>query len=180
MMNKVETSIDLLVFSTEIDMDYIAPFAKVRRIFKINTPLFGDISTPTYFLRLSTDNIYFVRPHLPKESSVFEQKESMLKILKELISEQHLFQYAIWTDSPKAMPYIRSLNAETIIYDRVQNYSKSYPELEAELLEYADLVIENDLTSSQNAWPGIHSVEQSSSRDTLQATYSPHQEPAGH
>lgn len=75
---------------------------------------------------------------LPREISVFEEKELMLNKVRNFISSAGLYDYSIWTDTPKAMKFIRHLNPESITYCQSMDDEENFPELTKELTEYAD------------------------------------------
>lgn len=119
-----------------------------NRAFIISEPIMGNLKDPTYHIQSSGES-QRIQPYLPSELSVFEKRDAMIAVIKELIVNEDIRDYIIWTDTPKAMPFIRNLNALTVIYDRTQDYSRTYPELESELLQYADnFSRENDVAFS--------------------------------
>lgn len=152
MMNS-ECRSDLIVFSFDkFGSDSIRTtkqmnrFALNRRVYFIEAPIIGIAQSPTYFLRKSEHQVIVIQPYLPAETSVFEQKTMMLDLLKELVADENISHYTIWTDTPKAMPFIRNLSAEIIVYDCLKNYSLSHTELEQELFQYADVVLTSGLS----------------------------------
>ncbi len=156
MMN-IECRSDLVVFSlNHFGSDlvrtskHMSRLAQHRRVFFVEYPIIGVSKTPTYFLKKNEQEVIIIQPYLPGELSVFERKDAILGILKELIADENITGYTIWTDTPKAIPFIRNLSAEIIVYDCVKNYCLSNPELEKELYEYADVVITSAL-SDKNA-----------------------------
>lgn len=112
-----------------------------RRIFFIQAPIMGVSQSATYFLKKEENEVTLIQPYLPKECSIFEQKKAQLDLIKELIIEENINDYTLWTDTPRSVPFIRNLCAETIVYDRINNFSPSQNELEKELFQYADLVL---------------------------------------
>lgn len=150
-MRNLEHGTDLIVFSSNSfdsteyrTSELMARFAKRWRVYFFEAPIIGVTKEPTYFLRKNEHQVTIVQPYLPAETSVFEQKEALLSLLKELIFDEDINIYTIWTDTPKSMPFIRNLNSEFVVYDCVKNYSALYPELEEELFQYADVVLNKE------------------------------------
>ena len=155
-MTNLENGTDLIVFSShKFDSNEVrtptlmAQFATRKRVYFIEAPIIGVSSTPTYFLKKNDHEVTIIQPYLPSETSVFEQHEASLNLVKELIADEHLSHYTLWTDTPKAMPFIRHLNPEIIVYDCLKDYSKSHSELEHELFQYADVVLTSGLAEKR-------------------------------
>ena len=153
-MTNLENGTDLIVFSSnnfgsdEVRTSTLmASFALRKRVYFIESPIIRVAKKATYFLKKNEHEVTVIQPYLPGETSLFEQKQAMQDILKELIRDENIIHYTIWTDTPKSMPYIRNLNSEIIVYDCIKNYSISRPELEQELFQYADVVLTSGLTS---------------------------------
>ena len=152
-MVNLENGSDLIVFSSnqygsdEVRTSQIMNrFLGRKRVYFFESPIIGVSKTPTYFIKKNDDEMIVVQPYLPGELSVFEQKEALLELLKELMMDENIYHYSIWTDTPRAMAYIRKLNADVIVYDCLQNFSETNPELEHELFQYADVVLTSGLT----------------------------------
>jgi UDP-galactopyranose mutase len=155
-MTNLENGTDLIVFSShKFDSNEVrtptlmGQFANRKRVYFIESPIMGVSSTPTYFLKKNDHEVTIIQPYLPSEISVFEQHEASLNLVKELIADEQLSHYTLWTDTPKAMPFIRHLNPEIIVYDCLRDYSKSNPELEHELFQYADVVLTSGLAEKR-------------------------------
>jgi hypothetical protein len=155
-MLNLECRSDLIVFSFDQfgsqnsrTSKQMEKFALNRRVYFIESPIIGVSKTPTYFLKKSQKEVIVIQPYLPEELSIFEQKVAMLDIIKELITDENISHYTLWTDTPKAMPFIRNLSAEIIVYDCLRNYSITHPELEQELFQYADVVLTSALTEKK-------------------------------
>lgn len=144
----LQSGLDMLVFSShQFDSEEVRTsalmkkFAKNKRVYFIEPAIIGVATHPTYFMKQSNHEVTIIQPYLPAETSVFEQKHDMLKILKELIEDEHISSYTAWTDTPKGMPFIRSLGPEVIVFDCQKDQPVKHPELELELLQYADIVL---------------------------------------
>ena len=116
-------------------------FASQRRVFFIESPIIGKTKEPTYYITREENEVMIVKPYLPAEMSVFERKSAIQALIKELIADENISHYTIWTDTPKAMPFVRHLSAEIIVYDCVKSYILTHPELEQELYQHADIVL---------------------------------------
>lgn len=96
-----------------------------------------DLSSSIYVIDLNE-----LKSVLPGEISVFEEKALMLNIVRNFISTENLQDYDIWTDTPKAMKFIRHLNPEYITYSQSTEDFENFPELTNELIEYADEILD--------------------------------------
>ena len=157
-MTNLDNGTDLIVFSShKYDSNEVrtptlmSQFAARKRVYFIETPIIGVSSTSTYFLRKNENEVTIIQPYLPSELSLFERQEASLNLVKELIADEHMSHYTIWTDTPKAMPFIRHLSAEIIVYDCLRDYSKTHQELEHELFQYADVVLTSGLSEQRFA-----------------------------
>lgn len=92
----------------------------------------------TYHLKENEDGNFSFTPYLPKESSVFERKDILLGMLRELLFDEGIHEYEILTRTPQAMPFLRTLSPSRIVYVPTAGLGLKHPELEAELLEYTD------------------------------------------
>lgn len=156
-MTNLENGADLIVFSShhfgssEVRTSKLmVTFAKRKRVYFFESPIIGVASSPTYFLSKNDHEVTIIQPYLPANLSVFEQKEALLNLIKELIADENILHYTLWTDTPKSMPFIRKLNSEINIYDCLKNYSLTHAELEQELFQYADLTLTTGLTEQRN------------------------------
>lgn len=146
MMNDV-TGTDLIAFSsdkfgtTELRTSFLLKDAAFeRRVYFIESPILSESGENTYYIQDDASGVRIVKPYLSKESSVFEQKKALLELIKDMMKDEHIFHYSMWTDTPVAMAFIRHLSPDHIVYDCLRDYSVSHPELERELLQYADSV----------------------------------------
>lgn len=79
-----------------------------------------------------------VTPVLPQETSVFEKKSLLLKMIKDLILEEDIRDYSISTFTCRAVPYIRHLTPVDIEYFQNDLEAVIHPELFLEMNEYAE------------------------------------------
>jgi hypothetical protein len=161
-MNNVETGTDLIVISSNAYASdevrttrVMATFAEKKRVYFFEAPIVGVTDSNTYFIKKEENGIIIIQPYLAGNNSVFERKDALLSLIKEFIHDEHISHYTIWTDTPKAMPFIRSLNAEIIIYDCLKDYSASHVDLEKELFQYADVVLTSGMTKRANHAPEV-------------------------
>lgn len=162
-MMDLNNKTDLIVFSfnhfgctSGRTSEVVADFAEHRRVYFIEPAIIGTSKTPTYHLKKTDKDVTVIQPYLPDDISVFKQKEVMIDLLKELIDDENISSYTIWTDTPKPMPFIRNLNAEIIIYDCLRDYSITHASLEKELFEYADLVLTSGMSQAANEAEDLH------------------------
>ena len=168
-MNNVETGTDLIVISSnaygsdEVRTSAVmGTFAENKRVYFFEAPIVGVTDSNTYFLKKEENGITIIQPYLAGNTSVFERKDALLSLLKELIHDENISHYTVWTDTPKAMPLIRNLSAEIIIYDCLKDYSVSHVELEKELFQYADVVLTSGMTKRCPSAPAVKEKRQGS------------------
>ncbi len=165
-------SSDLIVFSCEnfASTNLRTPvlmkeFALKKRVYFIESPIIGVTQEATYFLKKGEHEVCIIQPYLPSETSIFDQKKATLELLKELIQDENINHYTLWTDTPKSMHFIRHLNPVTIIYDNQRDFSVTHSELEKELLEYADIVLTSDTVKPQELAPFIFLLKSTDSQE---------------
>ena len=139
---------DLIVFSLERwgssfsrTSQIMSRFARHRNVFFIETPVVGVSKSPMYILRETRDDVMVIEPYLPAEISVFDQKDALIEIVNKLIDDENIKNYSIWTDTPKAVPFFRHLEPKALVYDCMEDYSVTHPELEKEIFNRADVVL---------------------------------------
>lgn len=147
MMN-IEQKKNLIVFSLQHFYTDKSPTAQMlsrlsqhRHIIYFQAPIFGVAQEPTYLLQKSDEHITVVQPYIPVDISVFDQKDVINEIIHEVLEEEQVDSYSIWTDTPKAMPFIRELHPEVLVYDGREANNYSNPELEEEITKKADLIL---------------------------------------
>jgi hypothetical protein len=168
-MNNVETGTDLIVISSNAYASdevrttrVMTTFAESKRVYFFEAPIIGVTDSNTYFIKKEDNGLTIIQPYLAGNHSVFEQKDALLALIKEFIHDENIAHYTIWTDTPKAMPFIRSLSAEIIIYDCLKDYSASHVELEKELFQYADVVLTSGMTKRATHAPVVKEKRQGS------------------
>jgi glycosyltransferase involved in cell wall biosynthesis len=151
-MKSYDTS-DLLVFS-HLRWDFVfqrpqhlmTRFAKHRRVFYFEEPVFGVSDFPTIHLRETKDNVNIVIPHLPANIKSEEVEGCLKELVDELIFSENLHDFTLWYYTPMALPFTRHLNPNSILFDCMDELSlfkgapQSLIDLESELLQKAHLV----------------------------------------
>lgn len=147
-MNNFEIGTDLIVFSSNTfnsietrTAQMLARFSIRWRVYFFEAPIMGATNESTYFIKKNKMGVNIVQPYLPGDLSAFDQTQAMLKIINELLSDEHVDVYTFMTDTPKSMPLIRELDPEVVVYDCPKHYGNSHHELEQELFQYADVVL---------------------------------------
>jgi UDP-galactopyranose mutase len=152
-MNTSCETTDLLVFS-HLRWDFVfqrpqhllSRHAKYRRVFYFEEPVFGMTEVPRLHLRETSENVLVVIPYVPTDIEPSKMEAALIDLVDELIYEEELIDYTIWYYTPMAVGFTRHLEPSAIIFDCMDELSlfKGAPhrliELEAELMELADLV----------------------------------------
>jgi len=152
-MPHLESATDLVILSShsygssEVRTSILMEeFANKRRVYFVAEPITGATLTSTY-LKSIDNEVTIIQPYLPSDISIFESKKFHLQIIRDFVADENIANYTIWTDTPQAMPFIRKLSPEIIIYDCQKDYSSTHRELEKELFLYADVVLTSALKS---------------------------------
>lgn len=160
-MKAVIKKTDLIVFSHERwnssfsrTSQIMSHFSKYRRVYFFEEPILGVSQNPIYLLRETRDDVVVVEPYLSSDMSIFEQKNALLEVIKKFINDETITEFSVWSDTPKAMPLIRSMRPKVVIYDCIADYSQTLNELETEMFNAADVV----LTSSQTLYAAKRSM----------------------
>jgi UDP-galactopyranose mutase len=121
-------------------------FAKNRRVFFVEEPIFTDEQTD---LKISPreDSLTVVVPHISNADRETKNIEVMQgELLDELFSEQQIKDFVLWFYTPMAMSFAAHLKPKAVVYDCMDELSgfKFAPpallENESELFQKADLV----------------------------------------
>lgn len=138
---------DLIVFS-DVHFDesnygqVLGQLCHERRIYFFHTPIYGVASCATYMIKKADDDsLTIIQPYVPHDLSPYEQKNAFNKIIHQVMDEENIEEYTIWTNTSKVMPHLRTLTPDSLIYDSNFDYAFSNPELERELRRKADLVL---------------------------------------
>lgn len=142
---------DLLAFSQtrwgfvyQRTQQLLSRYAKHRRVFFIEEPVFADTTQISYRKVFAESGIEVIKPILPQELTENEQHEALKRVVDDLIEDEFIINFSVWYDNTKAIDYSRHLSPISTIYDCIAESSPENPaELsvqEIELLEKADLV----------------------------------------
>lgn len=121
-------------------------FAKHRRVFYFEEPIFETGIRPHLHISPRADKLTVVTPKLPEGTDRYAAFEIQKVLIDELIQEQNISDYTIWYYTPMALTFSRHLQPARVIYDcmdELSHFKFAPPELlplEAELLERADVV----------------------------------------
>ena len=126
----------------------ISRLARRRRVFFIEEPIHDPPAAPHWEYETPQENLTICRPHSPEAEPGFHaaQLPVLRRLMKELIEEEKLEDYAAWFYTPMAVPLLNDLQPGATIYDCMDELSAfrfAPPELlehEASLLRQADLV----------------------------------------
>jgi hypothetical protein len=105
------------------------------------TPVFVTELSASYVIHTNPSHEMLVQPYIPQEISVFDQKDALSEIIQEVIGNEKLSHYSIWANSAKAMPFIRNLHPDFLVYDHSEKKLGVNPELEREMLKRANLIL---------------------------------------
>jgi UDP-galactopyranose mutase len=121
-------------------------FAKVRRVFFVEEPVFTDEQT---HLEISPreDNLTVVVPRISHHDRDIKNVENLQRdLLNELFSTQKIEDFILWFYTPMAMGFAAHLKPKAVVYDcmdELSGFKFAPPELlenEANLFEKTDLV----------------------------------------
>lgn len=145
---------DLLVFSHHRwDFVFKRPqhlltrFARCRRVFYFEEPVFGMTEIPRLHLRETKENVLVAVPYLPWSIDEKKINDALVDLVDELIFEEEIKDYSLWYYTPLALRFSRHLNPRITIYDCMDELAlcKGAPcdvmELETELFKKSDLVV---------------------------------------
>ncbi|AZZ36222.1 glycosyl transferase [Bdellovibrio sp. qaytius] len=146
----------------------LSRYAKHRRVFFIEEPIFTDTIQISYRKVFVENGVEVIKPVLPNGLSVSEVSESMRRVVDDLIEDEFIINFSTWYDYASAMDYSRHLSPISTIYDCVQETNPEKPSelsiYEIELLEKADLVFaanERIYSHRKNQHHNIHNYPNS-------------------
>ena len=117
-------------------------FAKNRRVFFIEEPIFGE-EGPRLEVSERENGLRLVVPHLPQGIDV---DAVMPELVSQLAADQHIDECVLWFYTPMMLSWADALKPKAIVYDCMDELSmfKGAPtqllDREAELFKRADLV----------------------------------------
>lgn len=124
----------------------LSRFAKERRVFFIEEPIFGE--GPMHLDISQRDcGVQVVVPRLPKELASEGALDSIQReMIDRLFAERNIGEHILWYYTPMAMSWSRHLQSVATIYDCMdelsafKNAPRALKDREAELFKRADLV----------------------------------------
>ena len=167
---------DLIVFSLDSfnaphlrTAKTVGKFADRRRVYYFEVPVIGVSSYPTYFIQKNDKGVTVVKPYLPADVSVFDQRTMLEDIIQDFMTAENITHYSVWSDTPRAVPFIRKLNPELVIYDCLVDHSQINPILEREMFRRAHVVITSGLSykNIEGLHPGFLQSAKSPSTELL-------------
>lgn len=123
-MRNLSTTTDLIVFSDD-------------RTYVLQKPILTAFPEESVLLE-SRDDVVVTYFYIPQETSVFERKEIHLKMIKDLLGEEDVEEYTLWTNRARMVSLIRHLNASSIIYDRESDSGDVHPQHLDEIYQYTE------------------------------------------
>lgn len=137
---------DLVVFSEEHFETgqfgtVLGRLSHQRNIYFFQSPIYGDAFCASYIMQKTNTAVTVIQTYIPDHLSLFEQRDAFNKIIHAVMDEQNVMDYTIWTNTAQAMPHIRTLTPDLLIYDCGSEHEMSDSELEKEIRSKADLVL---------------------------------------
>jgi glycosyltransferase involved in cell wall biosynthesis len=162
-------------------------FARCRRVFFWEEPIFETIETPSLDVSRRQGNVIVAVPRLPWGTSPEEAAPMQRRMLGRLFRRFSIASGTFWYYSPMAVPITRDLLPTRVIYDCMDELSAfrgAPPELlayEAELLERADLVFTGGHSlyeAKKHSHPSVHAFPSSIDFEHFSAARQPIPVPA--
>ena len=171
------SNFDLVCFShLRWDFVYQRPqhllsrFAKERRVFFIEEPIFGE--QPSNLDISQRENYLFVVvPHIAHSDRETENiEEIQRKLIHRLVLSQNITNFVAWFYTPMALPVSSQLHPQAVVYDcmdELSGFKFAPPELlenEKKLFEKADLVFTGGRSlyeAKKSQHPNVHAFPSS-------------------
>ncbi|WNG49705.1 glycosyltransferase family 1 protein [Archangium minus] len=124
----------------------LSRFARERRVFFYEEPIFGQNSRPRLHVTRSPEGVWVAVPHLPEGLDAERLVALQQEMLDELLLEHAVRHYVSWYYTPMALPFTRHLQPRAVAYDCMDELSAfrgAPPALlryEIELLQRAHVV----------------------------------------
>lgn len=126
----------------------LSRMARLHRVVFIEEPVCDESGPPRLELLSPEPNVFVCRPHTPCEAPGFNDSQIpyLEPLIKRLIADQNIGEYAVWFYTPMALPLIEGLKPQAVVYDCMDElaaFLNAPPELlqrEAHLLQLADVV----------------------------------------
>ncbi|MFL5542989.1 MAG: glycosyltransferase family 1 protein [Longimicrobiaceae bacterium] len=127
-------------------------FARERRVFFVEEPVYGD--GPRLEVRQRGDTLWTAVPHRPHGLAPADEEEAQRALLDGLLAEHRVRDAVLWYYTPMALAFTRHLRPLAVVYDCMDELSAfrgappALVEREADLLRRADLVF----TGGRSLW----------------------------
>jgi UDP-galactopyranose mutase len=121
-------------------------FAKGRRVFFVEEPIWGDYAQPRLDISKRADGLHIVVPQLPHGTSGEAAEAAQKRLLDQLFEERGIKEHVLWYYTPMALGWTSHLKPLATVYDCMDELSAfrgappALREREAELFRRADLV----------------------------------------
>lgn len=164
----------------------MARFAKRRRVFFFEEPVFEGSSVTARKTTREQTGVHIVTPVLP--ANVNGSRTQMVRqVLNSLLRDEHISSYVAWFYTPMALEFASHLNPAAVVYDCMDELSMfkgASPDLhdnERQLFRLADLVFTGGASlyeAKQSQHKRVHlfpsSVDVAHFRNARQGDHSPH------
>lgn len=165
MTSLCETS-DLLVFS-HLRWDFIVQrphhlvvrYAKFRRVYYIEEPVFGVTTEPRLFMKNPSPNIHLVIPYFPADMEPETTRIAMMNMISDLIEEENIQEFTSLYYTPTAINFTKHLSPVAVIYECTNE--SIFPKEETELMQKSHLIVTSGHSlyeSKEGKHPNVHSV----------------------
>lgn len=90
--------------------------ARDRRVIYVEAPAF-EAGPAHLSVRRGPEGITVVTPTLPAETPAARVGELTRRLIDQLVAQQRLHGFVLWTDTPRALAYVNGLDPAAIVYD---------------------------------------------------------------
>lgn len=124
----------------------LSRFARERRVFFVEEPVFSDCAAPHLEISRREDKLFVVRPHINHGEAAQQASEILQRMIDELLRAERIEDYVVWYYTPMALEFSGRLKPKAVIYDIMDELSLfkfAPPTLlsnEEKLLEMSDAV----------------------------------------
>ncbi len=148
----------------------MARFAKYRRVFYFEEPLYETIDSPRMSVTRREDNLFVIVPSLPWGISPEEAIPIQQKMLMHLVADYSIESPTFWYYTAMAVPFTRDFNPARVIYDCMDELSafrgapRELLAYERELLDRADHVFTGGYSlyeAKKDLHPSVHAFPSS-------------------
>ncbi|HYD47874.1 MAG TPA: glycosyltransferase [Terriglobales bacterium] len=166
----------------------LSRFAKDRRVVFVEEPVHDRHRGGHWEIERPEANLMVCRPHtpLPVPGFAAEQTTHLTPMLRDLRNEHLPDHYVAWLYTPLALPFVRPLRPDLLVYDCMDELSafkfapQSLVQWEDELLQEADLVFTGGpslYAARQHRHPHVHCFPSSVDSAHFAQARQPQQDP---